>query len=781
MGSPTSTLPDTIDRGPSAAAGGAAQSHRLSDRTAVWWLVGVMCGMTGLALLWVENFFLRDDMQDQYLGGYVEVVRAWSEGELPLLSLLSWHSSALAGEYQYGVFSPFLVLTNAGLFAARLPLVYVAAILVLVHLLVLSSGAYVLARSKRLSPPIALTVALASSLNGWLAFWGIHWFPALASFAWLPWAWWALEQSLVRRDHRWAFLAGLFVFLLVTAGWPYTCLMIALVAAMLAGRAMHQRQSFAGAWPVVLGMVIGLGLSAPSWLMLVEYSGATVRGQSSNPLAPQTEFLVPIKAYFGTILPTLTAPWDTPWQSPHHPSWSIVMHVGLAPVVLLIAAAFVLRSRLLKELRLEWMFLLMLFFLATFPSIGMFKWSFRWLPLLFLQLSLTAGRAAECLRRHDSQSPPEKHRHRYGVTAFFAVSLVASYALFIDKDYGERNLWFIAGLGGLALLWMVADRVSGPHRAHLPWHAVVVSSIITFIVVFRESPFDLWNRQVEARDEKVFDPSITYLALYSEENYATRKISFPGQRFYPGNEHMHSGLRFVNGYSPLAPAALSWIFGFNYIGALTPRELRPGNAARHFGPLLRRMAVDGLVVWPNSRGLRNIPFEEFEADASIPGAAIYLRRGGRSPRAQIVRQAKLANWAEKIHLRGPSPESILEIPGRSVAEPRLLELGDATITAFQEKRNHVRVTVDARGTDRPVLVSFARPWFPGYRVFIDGKAAEVGRLDYLFPAVEVPGGRVSRAHLVYRPTALIVGGLLAALTLAGLLLGHGLAGRRRRR
>ena len=731
----------------------------ISDRAAVALLIALLAGSTLLALLHAENFFLRDDMQDQYLGGYGEVARAWRAGEMPLLTSLSWQSGALAGEYQYGVFSPFLTACNVLLFASGLPLTAIAALLVFVHLTVLSCGAYTLARSYRLPPPLALMVALVGSMNGWMIEWGVNWFPSMASFAWLPWAWWALKRSLERRgEWRWVVAAGAFIALLVTAGWPYTCVMIALVGGMLILSKGLEDRSWTTPLPVVLGGLIGVGLAAPAWLMLIEYSGATMRGQNSSSGALQTDFMVPLEGYLGAILPTLKAAWNIPWR-PSEETGSLVMHVGLAPVVILVTAAIVLKSGLLRELPVDLLFLVVLFALSTLPSLGIFKWSFRWLPLLFVQLALVAGQAARLLA--DRDRPGAAGRYRYGAVGLTMVLLVIGYELLIAGTRPRTILWLWMGLVAITILWWLGERSPSWRRArpHLPWLVVISTSILTFGIVFRAFSFDLWHRPVEARAPELFDPAKTYLALYT----TWEKIRYPGQRFFPGNEHMHANLRFVNGYSPMRPTGTSGLFGFNYIGALstTPRS-------RQLGPYLRRMAVDGLVAWPYSLSREDIPWDQFELHASALGVTIFHRREGPTPRAQVVRNVFLAGSRGTRQRRAdPLPE--LDLSGRSVAESRAVGYGAAELTILAEERLRVEVEVDARASDLPVLVCFARPWLPGYRATLDGENAQVMRLDLLQPAVEVPAGQKTRLELVYRPSSWVWGRLVSLATAAGLL------------
>src|SRR6516225_7427028 len=69
-------------------------------------LVLAFCGV--LLLVNGRQWFWFDDFQDFYTPAYYDVGRAWCAGDFPLLSPYDWHGGALAGEFQFGVFSVFL-------------------------------------------------------------------------------------------------------------------------------------------------------------------------------------------------------------------------------------------------------------------------------------------------------------------------------------------------------------------------------------------------------------------------------------------------------------------------------------------------------------------------------------------------------------------------------------------------------------------------------------------------------------------------------------------------
>ena len=757
---------------------GGWKAAAFSERRAVAALVAALVAAILLPLWSNDSYFFRDDFKNQYLPGYAEAVRAWQAGEPALLSPLSWRSGALAGEYQYAVFSPVLAGCNLILFGSGVPPHMIAAILAGIHFLILGLGCYVLARSKGLIPPLAVMVGLASTLNGWVFYWGVNWFPALSSFAYIPWIWWLLKRSLEpgadgikQRGGRWETIAaGLLIAAVVTSGWPFTCLMVGLIAAFLGFRCLYAEKSLRRLAPLAISGAIGLGLSAPAWLMLVEYSGSTIRGQTTDPLALQDEFVVPLKAYFGTILPSLRAAWVGPWMPPHDTD-SKLMHVGLAPVALLIAAAITLRGGLVRKLKWDLLGLLILVNLASLPSIGLFKWSFRWLPLLFLQLALFAGQAAMLA----AQKSPT--RFRPGIAALLAVAAVAGYALAIDNNFSGANIRLSAHLLILALGWAVAEqfRVFSRWRRHLPWMMVCVTSGVTYAILLEG--YQPKRKPLGIGLTPVLEPTITYLALYDLEKHRKpgQIVTFAGQRYFPGNEHMHSGLQIVNGYSPMGPAGSNWRFGFDYMGAL-PSHNTPGDSMP-LDAVLRRMAVDGLVVWSGMKTARNISFDDFEPVATLPDARVFHRRGGRTPKVQTLPQALLTAPVDKVWQLPRSRWPLLEKPGLTAADSlpaggartetsgsEVSEFGEAELKMVENSRHRVMVAVDASASDRPVVLSFARPWFPGYRAYLDGVPIVVARLDGLMPAVEVPAGRRARVLLHYRPRSLVVGLSISGLT-----------------
>src|ERR1700738_4719398 len=242
---------------------------------------GLIVVVFSLALLWIVPLvFWNDDYELSILPVFADVAQSWSEGHLPLLSPYSWVCSNLAGEFQYGTFSVFVNAAVVLIWKFPLTFPQQAAALSMTHLAVLAAGAFLLARDRKFSVPLSIFVALVAALNGWVICWGAtDWFGALGAFAWLPWAWWGAERALDRQRTRWRFLwPALFVYLLVTGGFPYTVLMLALLVAWLAVRSFIETKSLLSILPMLFGVALGFGLSAPAWLAIFDFGHGSGRG-----------------------------------------------------------------------------------------------------------------------------------------------------------------------------------------------------------------------------------------------------------------------------------------------------------------------------------------------------------------------------------------------------------------------------------------------------------------------------------------------------------------------
>jgi hypothetical protein len=82
------------------------------------------------------------------------------------------------------------------------------------------------------------------------------------------------------------------------------------------------------------------------------------------------------------------------------------------------------------------------------------------------------------------------------------------------------------------------------------------------------------------------------------------------------------------------------------------------------------------------------------------------------------------------------------------------------------ERHHTQVQVSVR-TQRDGLLVLSDPWYPQWRVEVDGRPAELLRVDHAFRGVRVPAGS-HRVVFTYQDRALQAGLLLSSLTVVAL-------------
>src|SRR4030095_4409565 len=263
-----------------------------------------------LILLWQNPvIFWNDDYELSVLPVFADMARSWSEGHWPLLSPHSWVCGNLAGEFQYGTFSLFVNAAVVLIWKFPLTFSQQAAALSIAHLFALAIGAYLLGRDRGFSIALSIFVALSASLGGWIICWGAtDWFGALGAFTWLPWAWWGAERALDSQRTKWRFVwPAPFVYLLVAGGFPYTVLMLLLLIAWLSLTSLFQARNVFAILPMLFGVALGFGLSAPAWLALLDLVRGSARELQSS--AAHWQWRVPPAALPGVILPSWTVNW----------------------------------------------------------------------------------------------------------------------------------------------------------------------------------------------------------------------------------------------------------------------------------------------------------------------------------------------------------------------------------------------------------------------------------------------------------------------------------------
>jgi hypothetical protein len=514
------------------------ERHNFVGALSAGGLVVVFC----LILLWHDPLvFWNDDYELSILPVFADVARSWSHGEWPLLSPYSWVCGNLAGEYQYGTFSVFVNAAVVLIWKFPLTFPQQAAALSIAHLFVLAMGGYLLARGRNLAAPLSMMVALVAALNGWIICWGAtDWFGALAAFAWLPWAWRGMERVLDPGRSCWRFLwPAPFVYLLLTGGFPYTVLMLALIAVWLAIKSLGQTRKLTAIAPLFLGTVLGLGLAAPAWLALLDYVHGSARTVQDS--AEHFQWRVPFSALPGFVIPKWTVNWAD-FSSRLMPHTATELACGLVPPIALAVGLIALRGPLFRRIRWELGLLVVALILCLLPTAGVFRWSFRWLPLLHVVLALCAAESLQLL--------------------------------------GESRMRFA--------------------RSWLPAIITFASLLATYLWIPPNCGVPKYNLAHGLTDPAPLDPHRLYLGIYPAPESTYRLENHPepfGITIRPGSTSMWAGVGFINGYSPIRPAGVARVFDVAIHGEISPVKAA-ALLQQESGPdgLLARIGIDGIIV-----------------------------------------------------------------------------------------------------------------------------------------------------------------------------------------
>ena len=736
-------------------------SERVKETLATF---GAAFGIVLLMLirLWTDPDFLwRDDLQTGLVGSALEIGRALSEGEWPLLSRNSWYATAFAGEMQYAVFSPLILALNWLVFQLDLPLRVTTSLLIVFHLALLAAGVYLLARDYKLPRPLCGLVVLVTALNGYMLMWvATAWYPLLTSFAWLPFYWLATRRAV--RDPRALLpLVGIAasLYMLLAAGWPGTNMMAII---LVAGFAMQlvARKEFRALTRIVIANAIGSALCAPQLLVMAEFVAHTNRTEMQ---LFNWGWRVPLAGLPGLILPTFTTYWP-------HAAGDPRVHTGIelagavVPLAAIAAALFTFGRDFLHRHKFELTLALLGIVLSIAPSIYMFKWSFRWLPLFFLPAALVAAAALAEL---------SQMRTRGAGLWLIALTVIASIAsVLYDRVRGVSLIVAIVTLL-LALFWLVVDwRGTRAAREVVPLLVALAALAVAYGFVPENARSPQFLIGDYPKEPHPYKRDRTYIAVYPMLDLAY-PIRFWEPRhkenalFRPGNLPMAADLDFVGGYSPLSPWGMVQLLGYEQIHGLIGEEAARRIVRLELGAegLLDHMSVEGVAISRNLliRGrVQSLP--GWRLTATWGKDVVLERRTPRRPdvyfapatRAFATREAA-AEWIRN-RTEGRMPWVV-------VGDNAPAGCAEARMIASQRLRHESVARVDTRQCRAESLLVFARPWVPGFVATLNGKKLEVETADLIMPAVRVPAGAAGELRLEYAPRSLVTGAIVAAVAL----------------
>ncbi len=560
---------------------------------------------------------------------------------------------------------------------------------------------------------------------------------------------------------------------------------------------------------LLLGLGLGFGMSAFLYLPVHEYAKLSIRsaGEGSGAgfeyatswsfhPAEILTFLIP--SMFGFGGPTY---WGT------MPFTDYPNYMGILPLALAIYGA----KRARNGMRVYWIALAVLALLIAFgkhlkplysllysylPYFNKFRVPVMILVLLQLAVAALAALGLDAALRHGTSTPPSaakgatraraKHTEDLGApwmrAAIFAgAGAVAAVVILqmlgptLAAVAAKAHQWMNAGAARAALDMATVDALKSGIFLAAGFTVIAfhrrgkISRLAAALLVVGITAVDLW-----LVDRKIIDPQLGSENQYAENFTETPEITFLKK---DTTEFRVLPLRWDD--SRLAAYGIASVTGYH------PAK-----------PRLYQAFMDTVGI-PNFRILQLLNVKYVMADGYFPDTttAVILRHDGpvkayevrgAVPRAFVVHQlhptlnaSSALAYIRSASFFDPRKEALWTDPPPypPMSEPAMPD----SVTRLRYEMNESEYMVS---TAAPGLLVQVDQYDPDWRATVDGKPAEIHRVNYLMRGIQVPAG-VHKVRLAYRPAALTAGLRLSAASLAATLLlalaGVWQYGRRRRR
>lgn len=728
-----------------------------------YWVDGLL--LLGLCLLffWRDltpvladrwSFAAGDFTQQFYAFAHYEAERLHN-GQLPLWNPYTFAGHPFLADIQSAVFYPLslltILLTSFGGFFSR-ALEWEA----LAHFFLAAVFTYLLARRLTRSRVGGLTAAIVLTFSGYLTSYPPLQLAILETFIWLPLIWLLLEVAAERqatggRAGRWAVAAGLILGAALLAGHPQTGMLVA-YGSLAYGlyrfwpRPAAQRWS---AWRKPLGLLALFGLSGlgaaavqliPSWEFMALSTRAGLSFAEAGRGFTTYDLLQIIYPQIGGQFPAL--------------------YIGILPLGLIAVALIWVRRApdapeqarrniaflgwgLLVAVLLSFGASLGLYFLAYLfvPGWKLFRGQERTIAWAVFAAALLAGYGAAWLHQRwatpepvsqlpgSSRTPEKRLAAGFGLVALAAV--VMALVFWVGYLAGRDALWgFAAASLALALFAFLSLIAVRSGRV-----ALVLAVIALDLFTYNPAHHAGATGQAELGQYRAF-----LVAPVADEEI----FRVANEDALPANYGLLYRLEDLRGASPLHLAAY--------------QEFLARIPAPRAWQLLN---VRYVLTW---RGALDAPAERLAEMTGREGKPIYLYRLAETgPRAWLAGEVIVAAGRELAWQRLAAAEFD---PARQVTLPALPAgftpdpACAGQITWLKREPEHLALSVTA---ERACILVLSELFYPGWRATVDGAAAPILQADAILRAVPLAPGQ-HEVRLVYRPTSVLLGGLLSLAT-----------------
>ncbi len=688
-------------------------------------------------------------------------IDTWKQGEVPLWNPNSFSGTVHAGNYQTAVFSPMNLLFFI------LPFIDAWTILILLQPLLAGIGMALFLRSLGRGTAGSTIGSIAFMFAGFMVAWMAYGTLGYAAL-FLPYILWSIRRFMDKPSPVWLLVIAAGVALSFVSGHFQISVYVLLASlAYLSAEALLHGNRKRALYPGI-ALVSGLSFASPQLFLTANAFALSVRG-----LSAQAKEVIPWQ-----YIVTLLAPdfYGNPvtrndWFG-HYAEWA--SYVGVVPLVLGIYGALYSRARE----RLVFIVLAFVTLLLAYQS--PLSWA-----LFALRIPVLSTSAASRIILLFSFSLAV-------LSAFGADQLLSDWK---ERIWKRRIGFFLTGpvivLCIVGFLYLIrplpVDRLSVAKRnIMLPGLFLIASSGIgalgfisrrrlatgLFVALIGISAFDSWrfaSKWMPFGEKNLVFPDTKVVAFLRENidhgklfgNLGNEVGSYYGLGLIEGYDAMYQGRygEFVNGLSN------------GIVTQSGPSVVQFDRNARYGLQALQLMGVkyishklaDGRSVWTFPHWLypdefvsrfRDEHYEVFEYVKAFPPVFMASGYVVEADPQNIIRTLFDSKFDRRERL--VLERSIMGMPGEGPSEAII-------------KQSSPNKLVVATSSEADKLLFRSQVFDSGWRVWVDGKPAELLRADFDFQAVFVPKG-THTVEFRYWPSAMTYG-IIAAIAGIGLLTG----------
>jgi hypothetical protein len=737
----------------------------------------------------LQAFWWVFDVREYFFAYHEAARRVLQSDALPLWNPYAFSGMPLLGDGQTAMFYPpnwlfFLMPAPAALNWA-----------ILLQFSIAGVGMYLYTRGLGLSRAPSVTSAVVYMFSGFMVSHIVH-LSILSGAALVPLVFLGVERAIVLQSRRWFVVAALFIALQVFTGHPqipaYAAVAAAIYAPVRALTIHGLRAAVIAPLKVWLMYLLGFGISAIQlvpWAEVAAHSPRAARVTESFLFGlhlGRFDLLLAIFPFLRGSVQTGVFGSSLPGEGVASGIWEHGFYVGIIPLLLAAVAVIGIRREggvNLKSLTMIWCLITAVALFSASGAIALWRWVImatpfigrlravvRVLVLADVGLAVLAGIG---LQRILAAGRQPGMRRRLLAIAMCAVLIPFTAALVIQapalRDILTRVDLIYTGFR-LPNVWVPLLLCVAAASVFLWWAnrgATRVSLLVAAILAALDLGLFAYSFHPSGGREKFGGPPVA--SFLKRDAGLFRIMPFCGHpnvgQYWDalqGSASMPYGISSANGFNSLqtreytdylfSPSWMDVSYGlFSDEHALEPES-----------PLLSSLNVKYVLIPQHEHVTPGSSFRQVYRDAAV---TVYENLNAY-PRAW---------FPETVEVR-ESPTDILSrvradgFDGRKVA---LIQARDGPALRIDATRpaapgsisygdwgpDHLSLTTSAPGSRVLVL---SEMFFPGWDAFIDGKETPIYRANYLFRAVQVPGG-THDVSFTYRPGSALWGMTISML------------------